>query len=104
GTVLPPTAAKDELESLLKVEPVSIEVGLGLVNLVAGGASSPLLKKIAGIRRQFVTNLGYLLPPVRVTDNLSLRSREYLILLKGSEIGRYELMPGSELALPTAKS
>jgi len=103
-TAVPPPAPKDELENLLKVEIISIEVGLGLVNLVAGGATSPLLKKIAGIRRQFATNLGYLLPPVRVTDNLSLRSREYLILLKGSEIGRYELMPGSELALPTAKA
>ncbi len=103
-TAIAPPPAKDNLESLLKVEPISIEVGLGLVNLVAGGANSPLLKKIAGIRRQFVTNMGYLLPPVRVTDNLSLKSREYLILLKGSEIGRYELLPGSELALPTAKA
>ena len=48
--------------------------------------------------------MGYLLPPVRVTDNLSLKSREYLILLKGSEIGRFELLPGSELALPTTKA
>jgi flagellar biosynthesis protein FlhA len=102
--VTPPAATADNLETLLKVEPVAIEVGLGLVNLVAGGATSPLLKKIAGIRRQFASNLGYLLPPVRVTDNLSLRSREYVVLLKGSEIGRYELLPGSELALPTAKA
>ena len=101
---LAPPPAKENLEALLKVETVAIEVGLGLVNLVAGGSSSPLLKKIAGIRRQFVTNLGYLLPPVRVTDNLSLRSREYVILMKGSEIGRYELLPGSELALPTASA
>src|SRR4051795_4586275 len=97
-------AAKDNLETLLKVETVAIEVGLGLVNLVAGGATSPLLKKIAGIRRQFASTLGYLLPPVRVTDNLSLRSREYVVLLKGSEIGRYELLPGSELAIPTSKA
>ncbi|MFL6414950.1 MAG: flagellar biosynthesis protein FlhA [Bryobacteraceae bacterium] len=103
-SVMPPIAATDNLETLLKVEPIAIEVGLGLVNLVAGGASSPLLKKIAGIRRQFASTLGYLLPPVRVTDNLSLRSREYVVLLKGSEIGRYELLPGSELALPTAKA
>ena len=102
--VMPPPAATDNLETLLKVEPIAIEVGLGLVNLVAGGATSPLLKKIAGIRRQFASNLGYLLPPVRVTDNLSLRSREYVVLLKGSEIGRYELLPGSELALPTVKA
>jgi flagellar biosynthesis protein FlhA len=41
---------------------------------------------------------------VRVTDNLSLRSREYVVLLKGTEIGRYELMPASELAIPTSKA
>jgi flagellar biosynthesis protein FlhA len=97
-------APKEDLESLLRVEPLAIEVGLGLAGLVAGGKTSPLLKRIAGIRRQFVTNLGYLLPPVRVTDNLSLRSREYLVLLKGSEIGRYELLPGNELAIPTTKA
>jgi flagellar biosynthesis protein FlhA len=100
----PSATPKEDLEALLRVEPLAIEVGLGLAGLVAGGKSSPLLKRIAGIRRQFVSNLGYLLPPVRVTDNLSLRSREYLVLLKGSEIGRYELLPGSELAIPTAKA
>jgi flagellar biosynthesis protein FlhA len=99
-----PLAPKDDLESLLRVEPLAIEVGLGLAGLVAGGKLSPLLKRIAGIRRQFVNSLGYLLPPVRVTDNLSLRSREYVVLLKGSEIGRYELLPGSELAIPTSKA
>src|SRR6185312_3783868 len=95
---------KEDLESLLRVEPVSIEVGLGLASLVAGGKSSPLLKRIAGIRRQFVTNLGFLLPPVRVSDNVSLHSREYLVLLKGREIGRYELLAGSELAIPSVRA
>jgi flagellar biosynthesis protein FlhA len=99
-----PEGPREDLESLLRVEPLAIEVGLGLAGLVAGGKTSPLLKRIAGIRRQFVTNLGYLLPPVRVTDNLSLRSREYVVLLKGSEIGRYELPPGCELAIPTNKA
>lgn len=103
-TAAPVATPREELESLLKVEPIAIEVGLGLATLVAGGKTSPLLKRIAGIRRQFVTNLGFLLPPVRVTDNLSLRSREYVVMLKGSEIGRYELLSGSELAVPTANA
>jgi flagellar biosynthesis protein FlhA len=50
------------------------------------------------------STFGYVLPPVRVTDNVNLRSREYLILLKGIEVSRYELMPGNELAVPTAKA
>ena len=103
-TLSPATPAKENLETMLRVEPVSIEVGLGLAGLVAGGTSSPLLQRIAGIRKQLVTGLGYLLPPVRVTDNLSLRSREYVILLKGTELSRYELLPGNELAIPTAKA
>ena len=69
-----------------------------------GGTNSPLLQRVAGIRKQLVTSLGYLLPPVRVTDNLSLRSREYVILLKGTELSRYELLPGNELAIPTVKA
>ena len=104
GVAAPQANPKEELETLLRVEPIAIEVGLGLASLVAGGKTSPLLKRIAGIRRQFVTNLGFLLPPVRVTDNLSLRSREYVVMLKGTEIGRYELLSGSELAVPTAKA
>jgi len=94
-------AAKENLESLLRVEPLAIEVGLGLVGLVEGAQDSALLRRISSIRRQLASDLGYLLPPVRVTDNLSLRSREYVISLKGVEIARYELTQGCELAIPT---
>jgi flagellar biosynthesis protein FlhA len=85
------------------VEPLAIEVGLGLVGLVEGAAESPLLRRIASIRKQLAGELGYLLPPVRVTDNLSLRSREYVILLKGVEIARYEMPQGCELAIATGE-
>ncbi|MBZ5622787.1 MAG: flagellar biosynthesis protein FlhA [Acidobacteriia bacterium] len=95
-----PSTAKENVESLMRVEPLAIEVGLGLVGLVEGAQESPLLRRISTIRRQLATDLGYLLPPVRVTDNLSLRSREYVILLKGVEIARYELPQGCELAIP----
>jgi len=96
-----PAAARENVESLLRVEPLAIEVGLGLVGLVEGAQDSPLLRRISSIRRQLATELGYLLPPVRVTDNLSLRSREYVVSLKGVEISRYELPQGCELAIPT---
>ena len=97
----PPASApaKENLETLLKVEPLAIEVGLGLVKLVEGAQNSPLLRRIASIRRQLASDLGYILPPVRVTDNLSLRAREYVISLKGVEIARYELAHGCEMAM-----
>ncbi len=96
-----PDAAKDNLEALLRVEPLAIEVGLGLVGMVEGAQDSPLLRRISAIRKQLATDLGYLLPPVRVTDNLRCAAANTLISLKGVEISRYELPQGCELAIPS---
>src|SRR5579872_5093801 len=90
---------RENLESLLKVEPLAIEVGLGLVKLVEGAQNSPLLRRIAGIRRQMAGDLGYMVPPVRVTDNLQLKAGEYTVLLKGAEIARFEIMQNHDLAI-----
>ena len=94
-----PVKDKDNVEALLKVELLSVEVGLGLVRLVEGAQNSPLLRRIGAIRKQLAGDLGYLLPPVRVTDNLGLRAGEYVISIKGNEIARYEIPPGSEMAI-----
>src|SRR5216684_1198808 len=91
--------ARENLEGLLKVEPLAVEVGLGLVQLVEGGQNSQLLRRIASIRRQLASELGYILPPVRVTDNLTLKAREYMISIKGVELARFELVHGCELAI-----
>ena len=99
----PPVPQRENLESLLRVEPLAVEVGLGLVRFVEGGVNSPLLRRIAGIRRQLATDLGYLVPAVRVTDNLNLKTREYTIGLKGVEIGRFELPLGMDMAIPTSR-
>jgi flagellar biosynthesis protein FlhA len=90
---------KENLDILLKLEPLSVEVGLGLVNLVERGPDSPLLQRVTGIRRQLASQLGYLMPPVKVKDNIGLRSREYVIQLRGTEVARYELLQGHELAI-----
>jgi flagellar biosynthesis protein FlhA len=101
NSTVAPAKAKEDLDSLLKVEPLSVEVGLGLVSLVERGADSPLLVRVAGIRRQLATQLGYLMPPVKVRDNMALRSREYVIQMRGIEIARFELLQGHELAIPS---
>jgi len=95
-----PAVVKDSVEAMLRVEPLAVEVGLGLVGLVEGGPDSPLLRRISAIRKQMAQDLGFLLPPVRVTDNLTLRGREYAIALKGIEISKFELPQGCELAIP----
>ncbi|MEZ5401120.1 MAG: flagellar biosynthesis protein FlhA [Bryobacteraceae bacterium] len=96
----PPTE-RDNIEQMLRVEPLAIEVGLGLVRLVEGGPGSPLLRRIGGIRKQLAGELGFVLPPVRLADNLGLKAGEYAISLKGIEIARYEIPPGSELVINT---
>ena len=93
--------AKDNVEALLQVEPIAVEVGFGLIRLVEGGPNSPFLQRIGAIRKNLAAQLGYLLPPVKVNDNISLGPRDYAILLKGVEIARYELPSGHELAIPT---
>jgi flagellar biosynthesis protein FlhA len=99
AAVAAPKATRENLEDLLKVEPLSVEVGVGLISFLTGGANSQLLKRIGGIRKQLATDLGFIIPPVRVADNLALRAREYSICLKGVEMARFELPPGSELAI-----
>ena len=99
AAVAAPKATRENLEDLLKIEPLSVEVGVGLISFLTGGANSQLLKRIGGIRKQLATDLGFIIPPVRVADNLALRAREYSISLKGVEMARFELPPGSELAI-----
>ncbi|HWE49126.1 MAG TPA: flagellar biosynthesis protein FlhA [Bryobacteraceae bacterium] len=95
----PAKPAKENLDDLLRVEPLSIEVGVSLISFISDGPNSPLLRRIGAIRKQFATELGYIIPAVRVTDNLSLRAREYSICVKGVEVARYELPQGCEMAI-----
>src|SRR5664280_2530637 len=103
-TAVKPAAAHENIEKLLKVEPLAIEMGQGLVKFVGGGQESPLIKRIGGIRRQLAGELGFVLGPVRVVDNVALNVNEYVISLKSAEIARYELPAGCELAIPVGKS
>jgi flagellar biosynthesis protein FlhA len=98
-TQLVPAKQPENVESLLRIEPLAIEVGLGLVKIVDSSQGGALLTRIAGVRRQLAQELGFVLPPVRVTDNLQLKPREYVVLLKGVEIARFELHADSVLAI-----
>ncbi len=99
ATPAPPKTAKENLDDLLRVEPLSIEVGVSLISFISDGVNSPLLRRIGNIRKQLATELGFIIPAVRVTDNLTLRAREYSIYLKGIEIARFDLPHGCDLAI-----
>jgi len=103
-TVEPPAPVeqqntRESIESLVKLDPLTLELGSGLAHLLEGGRNSPLLERLVAVRRQLASQIGYILPPVRVVDNMLLDANAYVLLLKGVEVARFELAPGSELAI-----
>lgn len=99
-----PATQPEASEPVLGVEPLALELGLGLVRLVDGGGNSILMRRIAAIRRQLADELGYILPAVRVTDNMMLKAREYAVQVKGAEVSKFELPSGMELAIPPTRT
>ncbi|MCA8951823.1 MAG: flagellar biosynthesis protein FlhA [Planctomycetes bacterium] len=87
------------LEDLLSVDRLGIEIGYRLIGLVDAGRHGGLLDHIRSLRRQFAQSLGFLLPPIRVRDNVQLDPNVYRVLLAGQEIARGELRAGHYLAM-----
>ena len=87
----------ERIESLLPLDTMSLEIGYGLIPLVEeeGG----LLARIKAIRRQEALEMGFIVPPVHIKDNLSLKPNEYSLLIKGVEVSGGEVMPGHFMAL-----
>ncbi len=89
----------EKIENLLGVDPLELEVGYGLVNLVDGEKNGDLLERITGIRKQFALEMGLVGPPLRIRDNLELKPGDYQVLLKGVSIATGSLMVGHLLAM-----
>jgi flagellar biosynthesis protein FlhA len=91
--------AGDSLDALLKLDDLSLEVGYGLVALVDEKQAGQLLQRVRALRRHLAVQLGFMVPPVHITDNLKLRAREYVISLRGTEVARWEMLPDCVLAI-----
>jgi len=89
----------EKATSFLKIDSLAIEIGYGLISIVDVQQGGEFLNRIRSIRKQVAQDLGVIVPPVNITDNLKLGPREYSILLKGVEIARGELMPDKFLAI-----
>lgn len=87
------------IEDLIKVDPVEVEIGLNLLPLADEQHGGDLFRRIANIRRQLATELGIILPPVRVRDNLALEPDEYVFKLRGNVVARNRLYVGMLLAM-----
>jgi len=99
ATTLPPEKAQEQLETLLRLDDLSLEVGYGLVAMVDQAQGGQLLARIRALRRHLALQLGFIIPPVHITDNVQLNPREYVIRLRGVEIARWEMAQESLLAI-----
>jgi flagellar biosynthesis protein FlhA len=79
-----------DLAALLKLEDLTLEIGFQLIPLVDEKQGGQLLQKVRTLRRHLSTELGFLVPPVHISDNLRLKPREYVFSLRGLEIGRWQ--------------
>jgi len=98
-----PTVAREVQEAswadVTPLDVLGLEVGYRLIPLVDKAQDGELLRRIRGIRKKFAQDVGFLVSPVHIRDNLELKPNAYKILLKGVEIGEGEAFPGNLLAI-----
>ena len=82
----------ENVASLIAVEPMEIEIGYGLIPLADENSGGDLLQRIASVRRQCAIELGVVVQPIRIRDNLQLKNNQYIIKIRGTEIASSELM------------
>jgi flagellar biosynthesis protein FlhA len=92
-------AEPEAVEHLLTLDTMELEVGYGLIPLVDREQDGTLLGRIRAIRRQFATEMGIIIPPIHIRDNLKLKPPEYRLLIKGVEMAGSELVINHLLAM-----
>ncbi len=92
----PPT---DAAIGPLQIDPLELAIGFGLVPLVDDAAGGSLLPRVGVIRRQIAAELGMVISPVRIHDDIGLDSHEYVVKVRGAEVARGRLLPGHQLAM-----
>lgn len=93
--------APEDIEGLLPIDRLGIELGFGLIPLVDAEQDGELLERIKSIRRQLAMEMGFIVPPIHIKDNLELAPGGYSIVIKGVEVGRAEVMLDHVLAMKT---
>jgi flagellar biosynthesis protein FlhA len=94
-----PASGEERVEQYLQVDPIEIEIGYGLINLVDEQQGGNLFHKISSTRKYIALEYGVLVPPVRVRDNLQLDPNAYLIKIKGNVVTQHELYTDRYLAM-----
>ncbi len=92
-------APQEEIENYLQVDPLELEIGYNLIALVDSEMGGDLFERITSMRKQMALELGIIVPPIRVRDNLQLNPDEYVIKIRGNEVARNEIYMGHYLAM-----
>ncbi|GAB0057751.1 Flagellar biosynthesis protein FlhA [Candidatus Magnetaquicoccaceae bacterium FCR-1] len=90
---------EEPIENFLALDLLRLDVGYGLISLVDESQQGTLLEKIRSIRKQFASDMGFVVPPIHIKDNLQFRPGEYAFMIRGVEVGRGELKPSQYLAM-----
>ena len=88
------------LKDVTDYSPVSIQLGYGLVEMVADDVAGPLITRVTGIRRQISKALGFVVPAVRIRDDLTLEANQYRIRIGQTIVGEDKIFPDRKLAIP----
>ena len=96
-----PEDEKKVLEEILKVELLELDIGYQLIKIADPNQGGDLLDRIKAMRKKIASEYGFLVPQIRIKDNLNLKPNEYQILLKGVEVARGEVYPDKYLAMAT---
>ncbi|MBQ7544504.1 MAG: flagellar biosynthesis protein FlhA [Synergistaceae bacterium] len=100
----PPKAepvSPEDVMKLLTVEPMEAEIGYAIIPLIDPGQGGDMLDRIGTIRKQMALEMGIVVPPIRIRDNIQIKPTEYILRVKGAEAGRGELLPDHYLAMNT---
>ncbi len=97
--VAPEPRQEESIEKLLHVDRMGVEVGYKLVPLVDPQKNGGILDRINVLRRQMARDLGLIVPPIRVRDNLQLGANQYVIKIRGQDVAKGELFPECYLAI-----
>lgn len=89
----------ENVMTLIQVEPMEVEIGYGLIPLADEGAGGDLLERISSVRRQCAIEMGIVVQPIRIRDNLQLKTNEYVFKIRGTITARGELMPSMLLCM-----
>jgi len=91
--------AEEPISKALAMDIIRLELGYGLLPLVQGESTNKLTDQIKGLRRQLAEDMGYILPAVRIQDNLQLPANTYIVRIKEIESGRGEVRPGMMMCM-----